>query len=119
LKFNHIEIDIPHPIQINNEGSRYYKTPQGKKYSSITTILSKTFDMSGLNDWINKVGKEVANYIMIEAGKNGTTVHGMCEDYLNDKTAGVRKNLLSQAHFRTLCPFLDRINNIREVLHNN
>ena len=94
-------------------GSRYYKTPEGKKYSSITTILSKTSDMSGLNDWKDRVGHAVADYIMNEAGDIGTTVHKMCEKYLNNKVPSFHELLICQAHMRKLIPFLDRINNIR------
>ena len=36
--------------QINLEGKRVYQTPSGDKVPSVTTILSKTKDMTAIND---------------------------------------------------------------------
>ena len=37
--------------QINLEGKRLYEAPDGTKTPSVTTILSKTKDMTHLNAW--------------------------------------------------------------------
>lgn len=99
--------------QINSNGYRTYKTPAGKQYPSITTVLSKTSDMTGLNRWKNRVGKSVAQYIMEEAGEIGTQTHQLCEDYLNNTESKINPRLISKAHFENLKPLLDKINNIR------
>ena len=46
--------------QINLQGKRLYEAPDGSKTPSVTTILSATKDMTGLNAWKKRVGKEKA-----------------------------------------------------------
>ena len=62
---------------------RFYETPDGKLYPSITTVLS-TRNKKGLFEWRKRVGDEVANYVARTAANRGTAVHHMCEDYLNN-----------------------------------
>ena len=62
---------------------RFYETPDGNLYPSITTVLS-TRNKKGLFEWRKKVGDEVANYVARTAASRGTKVHHMCEDYLNN-----------------------------------
>ena len=62
---------------------RFYETPDGKLYPSITTVLS-TRNKKGLFEWRKKVGDEVANYVARTSAARGTAVHHMCEDYLNN-----------------------------------
>ena len=50
--------------QINEAGKRVYKTPQGDKIPSVTTILSKTKDMTHLNEWKQRVGEQEAQRIV-------------------------------------------------------
>ena len=41
MLFNHVGID--NPVEMNTvtiDGKRYYVTPQGNKYPSITTVIS-------------------------------------------------------------------------------
>ena len=62
---------------------RFYETPDGNLYPSITTVLS-TRNKKGLFEWRKKVGDEVANYVARTSANRGTAVHHMCEDYLNN-----------------------------------
>ena len=62
---------------------RFYETPDGKLYPSITTVLS-TRNKKGLFEWRKRVGDEVANYVARTSAARGTAVHHMCEDYLNN-----------------------------------
>ena len=41
--FNHIPLGkaIPKLVQVTDNGTRYYVTPEGFKYPSITTVLSQ------------------------------------------------------------------------------
>lgn len=64
-------------------GGRYYKTPNGKWYPSVTTVLSSQKD-SSLDEWRTKVGEQEANRISRQATQRGTYLHSMCEDYLNN-----------------------------------
>jgi len=68
--------------QINLEGKRVYLTPDGEKTPSVTTILSKTKDMSALNEWRKRVGEEKAQQITSEASGVGTAMHANIERFL-------------------------------------
>ena len=61
---------------------RFYITPEGNEYPSITTVLSPR-NKEGLMKWRKKVGNDVATHIANKAAIRGTKVHKMCEDYLN------------------------------------
>ena len=81
--FNHLNVELPTITATTTDGVRLYETPDGKKYPSITTVLSAR-KKEGLFEWRKKVGNEVANYVAGKAARRGTKVHHMCEDYLNN-----------------------------------
>ena len=112
MTFRHIPTKIPKVVQVNTPNGRYYQTPNGSKLYSITTILSATKDMSGINDWRKRVGEDVANYITNESTKVGSATHKLVENYLNNQKAS-SNSLYADAHFRNLMPYLLNINNIR------
>ena len=89
---------------------RFYVTPEGNKYPSITTVLSGRAK-EGINAWRQRVGEAVANNIMRTAAKRGTAVHALCENYLNNEELG-NQEVLPLAMFTLLKPELDNINNI-------
>jgi hypothetical protein len=68
--------------QINLEGKRVYVTPDGESLPSVTTILSKTKDMTAINEWRNRIGHEKANQITKEASGVGTAMHANIERFL-------------------------------------
>jgi len=111
--FTHIplETQLPeiHTETINRK--RYYVTPEGKKYPSITTVLSGR-NNEGLVRWRESVGNDVANQIMRTAAKRGTAVHQLVEDYLNNDELS-NQDVLPTALFTILKPELDNISNIR------
>ena len=82
--FEHVDIDISEIKTQNVDGKRYYVTPSGAKYPSITTVLS-ILSKQGIMEWRRRVGAEVANAISTKAARRGTHVHSMCEDLLNNK----------------------------------
>ncbi len=102
-------------LQVEIKGERYYQTPQGKLYPSITTVLSKTSDMSGLDDWRERVGNDVAEQIMKEAQIHGTMTHKLCEDYLKNKESEGDFLDMPKNHFEKLKPFLHKMDNIRGI----
>ena len=61
---------------------RFYITPEGNEYPSITTVLSPR-NKAGIMKWRKRVGEKVATHIANKAATRGTKVHKMCEDYLN------------------------------------
>ena len=93
---------------------RFYVTPDGHKYPSITTVLSGRAK-EGINAWRERVGEAVANQIMRTAAKRGTAVHELCEDYLNNKEYTLKHMPSNLNLFRTIKPILDK--NVELVYH--
>ena len=82
--FNHVQISLPEVKTEPINRKRFYVTPEGEKYPSITTVLS-TRKKEGLFEWRKRVGNDVANYVARTSASRGTKVHHMCEDYLNNE----------------------------------
>ena len=115
MQFTHNIVQIPIAIQTEVEGIRYYQTPEGKLYPSITTVLSKTSDMSGLDEWRERIGIEAAEQIMKDAQIHGTMTHKLCEDYLNNKESNGEFLDIPKNHFEKLKPYLHKMNNIQGI----
>ena len=81
--YNHKTINLPEIKATTTDGVRLYETPEGNKYPSITTVLSVK-NKKGLFEWRKRVGDDVANYVARKAANRGTSVHHMCEDYINN-----------------------------------
>jgi len=70
-------------------GKRLYENPYGEPVPSVTTILSKTKDMTHLNAWKKRVGEKKAQEIVTEAANVGTIMHNMLESWsLNEEYTG-------------------------------
>ena len=119
FRFKHIENFLPELTTKSIGRKRYYITPEGNEYPSITTVLSNR-GKEGLFEWRKRVGNDVANYISQKAMKRGTAVHHMCEEYLNN-VSFIEPDwwLEKQKNFLPFCLFnqlrngvLQRINNI-------
>ena len=112
--FVHNEVSVPELSTKNLNRKRFYQTPDGKLYPSITTVLQKR-KMAGLMEWRKNVGDDVANYIARTAAHRGTKVHHMCEDFLNNNFDEEvhKKNFLPYVLFGQLKPVLmQKVNNI-------
>ena len=111
--FDHVGLntELPNISTQNIEGKRFYVTPEGNKYPSITTVLSGR-NKEGILKWRQSVGNDVANQIMRQAASRGTAVHQLVEDYLNNIELS-NQDVLPTALFTLLKPELDNINNIR------
>lgn len=103
------EIDLPELSAAMTHVGRFYTTPDGNKYPSVTTVISAGTDNSWKEEWIARVGKEEADRISRKATMRGTAVHELVEKYLkNDPhyTKGhMPANVLS---FKNIKPFLDK-----------
>ena len=109
--FNHMPLQAISEVHTQSiKGKRFYTTPEGNKYPSITTVLSGR-NAEGLIKWRERVGNDVANQIMRTAAKRGTAVHELAENYLNNKEL-TQQDVLPLAMFTLLKPELDNINNI-------
>jgi hypothetical protein len=109
--FNHKNFVLEELESETVDGSRHYVTPEGK-LPSITTVLS-ILSRDSIKAWRKRVGEDEANKISTKASRRGTSVHKMCEDYLNNDLdlKGFLPN--DRETFATLKPVLDeRIDNI-------
>ena len=112
--FNHVDLSkfnpkltLPDVTTQTIQGKRFYVTPEGNKYPSITTVLSGKGN-EGIIKWRESVGNDVANQIMRSAAKRGTAVHQLVEDYLNNDELS-KQDVLPVALFTLLKPELDKI----------
>ena len=84
--FNHVGLD---PIEMNAEmidGKRYYLTPSGNQYPSITTVIGNNAKkQAGLAKWRKRVGQEAAQAKSSRASGRGTRYHKLVEDYINNE----------------------------------
>lgn len=113
--FKHLPFDIKDlakEIESDNSHSgRYYKTPNGNAYPSVTTVLSE-YSKEGIKEWRKKVGEEAANRIMRQSALRGSKFHKMTEDYLNNEFSFDNYNLLERELFKVAIPELEKIDNI-------
>jgi len=79
--FKHSFIDFPKLETKIINGKRYYITPTGAFYPSITTILSAT-ESEGISQWKKNVGEEEASRISKIMARRGQNLHDICEKYL-------------------------------------
>lgn len=94
--------------QITEETGRRYVTPEGNVYPSVTTVLSKMLDKSGLDAWRSKVGEKQAATIMRQAATRGTAVHNLLEDYVSNKPVNILKAMPSNVMlFNQIRNFID------------
>lgn len=73
--------DLPRKVI---DGKRYYVTPDGNRYPSVTTVTGQASAKS-IAIWRKRVGEEEANRISKKATTAGTKVHKLCEDYVNNE----------------------------------
>ena len=111
--FDHVKLngELPEITTESIKGKRFYVTPEGNKYPSITTVLSDR-NKEGIIKWRESVGNDVANQVMRQAASRGTAVHTLIENYLNNEELS-KQDVLPVALFTILKPELDNINNIR------
>lgn len=111
--FNHCPpIELVECPRETINGKRHYVTPTGKKYPSITTVLS-VVSAEGIKEWREKVGEEEANRISSFAAFRGTNVHTLCEKYLNNETVSPKTCTYdSYESFLSMKKELNKINNI-------
>ena len=61
---------------------RFYISPEGHRLPSVTTVLGRVLDKSGLQEWRDRVGEVEANKITTQAANRGTAIHSIAEKYL-------------------------------------
>ena len=107
--FNHVPVEIGKLVQVNARGGRYYETPTGAKYPSVTSV-TRLHNQESIQAWKDKVGEEEANKISRRALARGNTIHSLAEKYLLNE--GDKSDDFTRSDFGQMIPYLNKINNI-------
>lgn len=106
-------ISFPNLITKETKEGRYYITPEGNLYPSITTVLGRSKEKY-ITEWKNKIGEKEAEKIQERSKRKGTFLHEIIEKYLNNQLDPEKD--LTDLHykwaFESIIPYLDRIDNI-------
>ncbi len=112
--FRHVFFPIPPKLREKKiNGKRHYISPNGIILPSVTTVLS-TMGEDGIKAWKVRVGETEADRVSIRALANGTELHSIIENFLDNKATESFKNPISQKLFLQVKDLLiKKINNIR------
>lgn len=117
MNFNHVKLEcLDFDLESETtESGRTYKTPDGKNYPSITTVLS-SYSKKAIMEWRARVGDEEANRISRKASGRGTKLHNTVENYLLNEMSQMKIQTMMpdiKELFLKLKPYLDQhVNNI-------
>lgn len=104
--WNYQLLPVEKVVQVDVGGRRFYDTPTGERYPSVTTVLS-TLSKDGIKKWEQRVGIEAANKIRKTAATRGTSVHNLAEAYVRGDEVDLSKESPTIAGaFRALQPLL-------------
>jgi len=94
--------------RVQADGKRFYETPEGQRYPSVTTVTG-LLTRDHIKLWRERVGAEEANKISSIAARRGTKMHSLFEQYLRAEEELVFENILDEAMFNAVQPVLDDI----------
>ena len=113
--FTHKTIPFNDLKTVTIDGKRFYQTPEGNTYPSVTTITG-LYNKKEILEWRKRVGEEEANRISTKASSRGTRVHKLCEDYLNNELNTDRYMPDSVGMFKSIQPIIDQyVDNIHAI----
>jgi CRISPR/Cas system-associated exonuclease Cas4 (RecB family) len=113
-----MNFNYPHLTAAPFKGMRFYETPEGKFYPSITTVLGGTMPAEkqlALKNWQTSLGMDVAQKKTKDAADHGTAVHLLTERYLKKEPlqqAGENIKFEDMAAFNALKLKLKKIEEI-------
>ena len=105
----HIPLELPKLNRVTVDGARFYETPTGNKYPSVTSVTGLR-SQDHIKAWRKRVGEEEANKISSRASSRGTRIHSLCEDYLNNESPTV--DMFDAPVWNSFVPVLDHIDNV-------
>lgn len=108
--FEHMTgLNFPELSAEMTDRGRFYTTPNGNKYPSVTTVLGAGSDHSWIAEWEARVGKEEVARISKQATRRGTAVHELAEQYLLNNPDYRKGHMPANiASFNYIKPFLDK-----------
>jgi hypothetical protein len=74
-------VDVPKIERVSDNGARFYLTPEGNKYPSVTSVFS-VLDNTYINEWKARVGEKEAARVSNRAASRGTWIHEQAEHLL-------------------------------------
>ena len=105
--FNHLSPKkIPQLEQVNTDSGRYYKSPTGALYPSVTTVTG-LMNAEAIKAWRKSVGEEAANAITKKAAGRGTRIHTICEHYINNNYDPYKHSIIDRDTFEPLRKIID------------
>jgi len=116
--FTHIRTSIPSCRLDESNRSHMYILSSGKRLTSVTTMINQTISEEkklGLQNWKQKIGVSVADYIFSESAIIGIETHKLNQNYINMIESNEKYHLLSYAHHGNFIPYLDKITNVYGV----
>ena len=115
--FTHVAIPTLPVVtdEMTAQGKRFYLTPEGNKYPSVTTMLGHK-EKPWLEDWRNSLGTKKAAKETKRCSDRGTAIHELAEKYLNndpfpEATKGYKQEYING--FNKFKLELNNVNNIR------
>jgi genome maintenance exonuclease 1 len=107
-------IELPQLVRIDGE-QRFYQTPDGNKYPSVTTVLSEMSDKTAILKWRKRVGEEEANRVSGRATRRGTAVHTLLEKFvLNEEIDFSDTMPLNKTMYNQIAKYLQQnVDNVR------
>jgi len=100
-------IQLPKLKRKNENGHRVYYDEDKNRYHSVTTVVG-SIDQKGLDEWREKVGKDVADHVAMKSAITGTKLHKIVESYLANEESE-EENIFAKAHFNNIEPLLANI----------
>lgn len=113
--FTHQTIPFDDLKTVTIDGKRFYQTPEGNTYPSVTSVTG-LYNKKEILEWRKRVGEAEANRISTKASSRGTRVHKLCEDYLNNELNTDRYMPDSVGMFKSIQPIIDQyVDNIYAI----
>lgn len=113
--FTHKTIPFNDLKTVTIDGKRFYQTPEGNTYPSVTSVTG-LYNKKEILEWRKRVGEAEANRISTKASSRGTRVHKLCEDYLNNELNTDKYMPDSVGMFKSIQPIIDQyVDNIHAI----
>lgn len=113
MQFKHIGVPKVYELStITKDGVRWYKTPEGNLYPSVTTVLGHK-EKPWLKEWRNMLGDKKADKESKRCADRGEAVHLMAEHYLDNKEDVTKGH--QPDHIKMFNQLKPRLNNITDI----